>query len=185
MKNILSLLIFFGIQAISAQTWRTVNQSDFNVKYKLPSDWEIDGFGGSFGEWDEGGSSVCDCAGTINFGYDRKLGMVLYPFSNASAESEVMRKRDYVWDYHYIFSSKVNKPDYVTKKLTFTIAVSKWELPNDTKDYSEMLDDEVWFIMVSGKNYGLIIYFWGDSDLMKKNESTLYKILDSIVMIKN
>jgi hypothetical protein len=184
MKYLFSIISYCFIGLSFSQAWRTINQSDYNVKYKLPSSWEIDGFGSGFGYWDEGGSSVCDCAGTINYGYDRKLGMVLYPYSNLSAEDSVMVKRDYVWDYHFNFTSASDAPNYVTKKLTFQKKISKWEQADVGKDYLEMLDDEVWWFTVSGENYGLIIYFWGDETLMRANETDLYKILDSMVMVK-
>jgi len=111
--------------------------------------------------------------------------MVLYPYSNATAEDSAMGKRDYVWDYHYMFKEARDAPDYVTKKLTFSKKVSKWELPNGGSDeYMGMLDDEVWWFIVRGENYGFIIYFWGDASLMLENGKNIYKILDSIVMIK-
>lgn len=168
-----------------AQGWRMVDQSGYNVKYKLPAEWEIDGFGGGFGSWDEYGSSVCGCSGTINYGPDRKIGMVLYPYENSISETELMRKRDYVWDYHYNFVGAIQQDNYTAKKITFSWSKSKWELPEGASDeYMGMLDDEVWYFTVNGENYGLVIYFWGDVDLMKKNEPTILKILDSMVMVK-
>ncbi len=176
--------LFVGVNCF-AQTWQVVDQSGYNVKYKLPDDWEIDGFGGGFGSWDEYGSSVCDCSGTINYGPDRKIGMVLYPYDNTIAETDLMRKRDYVWDYHYKFVEAVPQDNYDAKKMNFTWSKSTWELPEGASDeYMGMLDDEVWYLTVNGKKYGLIIYFWGDVDLMQQNKSTLLKILDSMVMVK-
>jgi len=176
------LIIFlFGIcfsPVASAQGWRSVDQSDFNVKYKLPTSWEVDGFGGGFGYWNEGGSSVCDCAGTINYGYDRKLGMVLYPFEIGSDG----QKREYIWDYHFVPSTSVQT--VTAKKISFQRVISKWELSQGTDEYMGMLDDVVWQLTARTEKYGFIIYFWGDASMMLANEKNIYKILDSMVMVK-
>jgi hypothetical protein len=171
------LVISFSVVA-SAQGWRAVNQTDFNVKYKLPTSWEVDGFGGGFGYWNEGGSSVCDCAGTINYGYDRTLGMVLYPFEIGSNG----KKRENVWGYHFVPSTSVQT--VTAKKIAFQRVISKWELNSGSDEYMGMLDDVVWQLTAKTEKYGLIIYFWGDASLMLANEKEIYKILDSMVMVK-
>jgi len=175
-KYLLLLFMLVGINGFS-QGWQSVDQSGYNVKYKLPDDWSIDGFGGE--DWDDYGSSVCECSGTINFGGDNgKLGMVIYPFNNKTDG----KRREKVWDYHFVDAELYQ--DIKTKKLTFRKEVSVWELTSGSDEYMGMLDDVVWKLTAqSGKN-GLIIYFWGDADLMQQNESNLLKILDSMVMIK-
>lgn len=179
MKLLFSISAFFIAQFSIAQSWRTIDQSDFNVKYKLPTTWEVDGFGGGYGYWNEGGSSVCDCAGTINYGYDRKLGMVLYPFEIGSDPA----KREYVWDYHFVVSTSVQT--VTAKKISFQRIISKWELPEGSSDeYMGMLDDVVWQLTAKTEKFGLIIYFWGDQYLIQQNEKNIYKILDSMVQLK-
>ena len=81
MRITLSIIGFCLTQLGFSQAWRNVSQADLNIKYKLPNSWEVDGFGAGYGYWDEGGSSGCDCAGTIYYGYNRALGMVIYPYS--------------------------------------------------------------------------------------------------------
>ena len=175
--------LFFLTLSISAtgfsQSWSKIDQADFNIKYKLPTSWEVDGFGSGFDYWDDDGSSVCDCAGTINYGPDRLLGMVIYPIDSKSD----LTKREYVWVYHFRPEVAMAN-EYITKKLTFVKTISNWEKAGDTNDYIDMLNDEVWMFTVTGKNYGFVIYFWGDINIMKKNEKTIYKILDSFVQYK-
>lgn len=181
MKLIFSAISLFFFYSGFSQSWRKIDQTDYNMKYKLPKNWEVDGFGSGFNHWDEGGSSVCSCSGTINFGPDRKLGMVIYPTISTSDLS----KREYVWDYHFIPAVSLIYDDYHTKTLEFEKTISKWELETIGSDYSEMLDDEVWKFTAKGLDYGFIIYFWANPDIMIKNKKTIYKILDSFVPVLN
>lgn len=178
MKTILIIGCFLFSLGFS-QSWRSINQSDYNVKYKLPSTWEIDGFGGNESSWENPGSSVCECAGTINFGPERKLGMVIYPNKDNFGE----QKREYVWDYHFISVSS-ELESYNTKKLFFNKFISKWEQPNGSDDYIGMLNDEVWKFTSKSNSYGFVIYFWGDPEIVKQNETIIYQILDSFVQVK-
>jgi hypothetical protein len=178
MKAIFFTLAYFSLSLAFSQGWRTVDQSDFNMRYKLPRSWEVDGFGGGFGYWNERGSSVCDCAGTINFGYDRTLGMVVYPLDAGSDVSI----RNYVWEFKFIETTPTDV--YQTKKIKFTKTISAWQ-KDDPADYDrEMMDAEVWRYTVTGPAYGFIIYFWAPPVLLKQNEQKIHKILDSFVMIK-
>jgi len=138
----------------------------------------VDGFGSDFGYWDDGGSSVCDCAGTINLDDDNKLGMVIYP-TDAKTDA---KRREFVWDYHFILSGNVQTLE--TKKIKFEKEISKWELTEGSDEYMGMLGDVVWKLTTKTDNYGLIIYIWGDEANIKKNESTLLKIVDTMVMVK-
>jgi len=178
MKTVFTVSIFILTSCVFSQSWKNVDQSFLNIKYKLPSNWGKDGFGSDFGYWDDGGSSVCDCAGTINSDYDTKISMVIYP---TDSKTDPLR-REIVWDYKFVPSG--NKQTVKAKKLTFEKEVSKWELLQGSDEYNKMLDDVVWKLTVNMSNYGLIIYFWGDEEMMKENESTLLKILDTMVMIK-
>lgn len=179
MKFLFTIISYSFIGLSFSQSWRNVDQSDYNVKYKLPSSWEVDGFGSGFDYWDDAGSSVCSCAGTINYGYDRKLGMVIYPFND---QTDVVR-REYVWDYHFVPSTSVQT--VTSKKLSFQRVISKWEMNEGSSDeYMGMLDDVVWKLTTKSGSNGLIIYFWGDASMMLANEKNLYKILDSMVMVK-
>lgn len=164
--------------AVFAQGWVKINQKDYNVTYKIPKQWEVDGFGSGFGSWDEGGSSVCDCAGTINYGFDRALGMVIYPFEKTAD----LMKRNFVWNYQFVEDGAVEKIQ--TKVLQFEKQISKWTLNDGSDEGMNMLDDEVWKFTFKGARYGLVIYFWGDKDLMQKNSTTIQKIMDSLVLVK-
>ena len=181
MKFIFSIIISSVFSLGFSQSWSGINQSDFNMKYKLPTTWEVDGFGSSEEYWDLDGSSVCNCAGTINFGPDRKLGMVVYPIRSDYSDS-VMVKRQYVWDYHFVPST--SKQTVTAKKISFQREISKWELNSGTDEYMNMLDDVVWKLTSKTTNYGFVIYFWGDASVMLANEKTIYKILDSFVQVK-
>jgi hypothetical protein len=163
---------------VFSQGWIKINQRDYNVTYKLPKQWEVDGFGSGFGSWDEGGSSVCDCAGTINYGLNRALGMVIYPYEKTAD----LVKRSFVWDYQFAENTAVEQIQ--TKVLQFEKQVSKWNLTKGTDEGMDMLDDEVWKFTFTGARYGVIIYFWGNADLMKKNAITIQRIMDSVVLVK-
>ena len=178
MKLIFSIISCCFFCAGFSQSWRKINQSELNIKYKLPTTWEVDGFGGYFDNWEEGGSSVCTCGGTINFGPDRTLGMVIYPTKSNSD----MTLREYVWDYHFVPTTSVQT--VTAKKISFQRVISKWELTNGSDEYMGMLDDVVWQLTAKTENYGFIMYFWGDASIMLANEKTIYKILDSIVQVK-
>jgi hypothetical protein len=164
--------------ALFAQGWAKINQRDYNVTYKLPKQWEVDGFGSGFGSWDEPGSSVCDCAGTINYGFDRALGMVIYPFEKTAD----LVKRNFVWNYEFVSKNAVISIQ--TKMLEFKKEISTWKLENGTDEGMNMLDDEVWKFTFTGARYGLVVYFWGDKDLMQKNSMTIQKIMDSMMLVK-
>ncbi len=157
---------------------KKVEQTEMNMKYELPKTWEVDGFGGGFGDWESDGSSVCNCSGTINFGPDRKLGMVVYPVTSRSD----MKKRENVWDCHFVATAKTSA--YTSKKMTFTKSVSKWEQLGEVKENAEMMDDEVWSFNTTGPNYGFVIYFWGDKNVVNENEKIITKILDSFIQLK-
>ncbi len=179
MKIIASVITCCLFSSGFSQVMRKIDQSDFNVTYKLPTFWEVDGFGGGFDYWNAGGSSVCDCAGTINFAYERTLGMVIYPFD---AESDLVI-REYIWDYHFV--SGASTTSYKTKKITFEKTVSKWEKNNPADYEMETLNAEVWRFKVTGPRYGLIVYFWADPDVLHFSEKMIDKILNSMVQIKN
>lgn len=172
------LAISFSASGYS-QTWRKINQEDLNIKYKLPTTWEVDGFGGGFDYWNVAGSSVCECGGTINYGPDRLLGMIIYP---TDAKSD-LKSRDYVWDYHFVPSISVQT--VTAKKISFQRVVSKWEMDsNGSDEYMGMLNDVVWQLTAKGENFGFVMYFWGDASIMLANGKTIYKILDSMVQVK-
>jgi hypothetical protein len=170
--------LFLSIHTvIFSQGWIKINQEDYNVTYKLPRQWEVDGFGSGFGSWDTGGSSVCDCAGTINYGFNRALGMVIYPFEKTAN----LVKRNFVWNYEFVSSNEVISIQ--TKILEFKQEISSWKLENGS-DEGNMLDDEVWKFTFTGARYGLVVYFWGDKELMKKNTLTIQRIMDSMQLVK-
>jgi|SRR5687767_14968384 len=174
----LFIALFLSLNtAIFAQGWIKINQRDYNVTYKLPKQWEVDGFGSGFGYWDEGGSSVCDCSGTINYGLNKALGMVIYPFEKTAD----LVKRNFVWNYQFVENTAVEQIQ--TKILKFEKKISKWYTP-DGYDDGGMLDDEVWKFTFTGARYGVVVYFWGDKDLMQKNRTTIQKIMDSLVLVK-
>jgi hypothetical protein len=175
----LFMTVFLSLNtALFAQGWIRINQRSYNVTYKLPKQWEVDEFGSGFGNWDEGGSSVCDCAGTINYGFDRALGMVIYPFEKTAD----LMKRNFVWNYQFVENAAIEKIQ--TKVLQFERQISKWSLKDGSAEDPNMLDDEVWRFTFKGARYGVVIYFWGDKDLMRKNATTIQKIMDSLVLVK-
>ena len=180
MKLIFSIIAFCVFSLGFSQTaWTDIDQSYFNMKYKLPDSWEVDGFGSGFGSWDEDGSSVCECSGTINFGPGRKLGMVVYPTSVKTDP----KRRENIWYYHFVPNSETSV--YISKKLKFKKTISKWEQNDDViRDDDDMMNDEVWRFELKNGRFGFIIYFWGDSSVMASNEKTIYEILDSLVPIK-
>ncbi len=178
MKLIVTIIAFSFFKTSFSQSFKKVEQPELNVEYKLPESWEVDGFGSSFDDWEGTGSAVCSCGGTINFGYNRKLGMVIYPVGSKSDK----KKRENIWHYHFV--PEVKNTLYKTKSLTFKKTVSKWELPAGMEDGHEILDNEVWNFTVNGSNYGFIIYFWGKKELIKENEKVIAKILDSFTQLK-
>jgi hypothetical protein len=178
MKFIFSAIVFSIFSTGFSQGWRTIDQSGLNVKYKLPGSWEVDGFGGGVGYWEEAGSSVCSCAGTINFAYNRTLGMVIYPFTATSD----MTTREYIWDYHLVPATQSGS--YATKKLSFTKTISKWKKENPADYDLETLNAEVWMFKFTGPEYGWIVYFWAEPTLLHAKEKTIYMILDSFTQVK-
>lgn len=159
----------------SAQRWKKIKQSYYNMTYKLPSNWWLDGFG-SEEDWEAYGSSVCECAGSIN-GYEEYgdedeqewVKMAIYPFKKGMD----MERRLMVWDAKFKPSDQVSKEK--TDHLTFKKTVSTWE----TAD-GEMRGNEVWQYLSDDHPYGFVIYFFGPPQYMKKNRQTIEKIIHSL-----
>ena len=178
MKSLIIIIVLFSLGLkIYPQSWRIVDQSDYNMKYKLPKSWNVDGFGAS-DDWGAYGSSVCHCSGTINFSDidSMRVGMVVYPCLKEDVNSE---KRQKVWNYEFI---KQGDFDTIkTKKLTFIRQKSDF---GNEDDYYNSKDYEAWQLIAYNGKFAFVIYFWGRNESMKREEKTIIKILESFIGIK-
>jgi hypothetical protein len=172
MKRLLILLMVLQL-GLFGQKWRKVNQKYYGMTYELPSSWEVDGFGAD-DDWEQNGSSVCDCAGSINIGnrfQPDEIYMVVYP--TKIRDSVNASKRLKVWEM--VFDTTGAKSEVKTKNLSFRKIVSKW-----TKETAgEYADNEVWRLKAEFKNQYYILYFWAKPNVIKKNLCLLNKILES------
>jgi hypothetical protein len=162
---------------ITAQKWETIKQDYFGMKYKLPDSWEIDGFGGN--DWEETGSSVCDCAGTINIGNrfsEKEIYMVVYP--SRQKDSIDNKKRRMVWDME--FKDTINSVQIKTKYCFFTKKVSKWKEGTE-ENYA---GSEVWQLKTSFKNQYYLIYFFAKPEVINENEPILIEIINNFQPVK-
>ena len=50
-RTIFLLLLFIINSSIYGQRMRKINMEDYGMKYSIPNDWEVDGFGGT--KWEE------------------------------------------------------------------------------------------------------------------------------------
>lgn len=176
MKKIASILLLFASIHLHAQEWKAIDQSWMNVTYRVPIDWETDGFGSDGNNFDGTGSAVCECAGTINFGPNRELGMVIYPFNE---KSDTARRKS-IWNFRFTetqLSSKLK-----TKKITFQETQSVWQTKGVLDN--NMLDDTVLRYTTQSKGINLVIYFWGDPSIMFAYERTIKEILQSISIVR-
>ena len=171
-KNIILILWLLPSLHAFAQKWKKVDQSWMNVTYSLPAHWETDGFGSDGNNFDGTGSSVCECAGSINFGDDRSIGMVIYPFNKNSDASRRMA----VWDFR--FKEVPNKSNFAAKAMSFEESLSVWEGEGD----ENMKQAVVKRYISKRKGVNVIIYFWGQAEMMKANETSIKKILQSIAI---
>lgn len=167
--------------SMSAQdtNWRQIDQSGYNMKYKLPNYWEVDGFGWDE-DWDGYGSSVCHCAGTVNLyrdGWDIIIGMVVYPCHKTGVDS---LKRQKVWNYKFSNGKKAGK--IKTKHLKFSKKVGSWQ--TDDWNMEEMKGAEVWQLIAYHDEYAFVMYFWGDKEVLKKKEKVIMKIIESFEPVK-
>lgn len=159
---ILSVISCYG-QKIK---WQKVDQSYYGMKYELPKDWAIDGFGTS---------SVCHCAGTINTGNSSKkneIQMVAYPALSDSALYNGMRTE--VWDWKFVENE--NRTTYKAKSLTFEKTISKWNGENTRLGLEP--DFEVWRFTTAFKNQHYVIYFWAAKKILSRNEKMILEILN-------
>lgn len=170
MKTAASILLLIASIPLHAQELKAIDQSWMNVTYKLPIDWETDGFGSVVNNFDGAGSSVCECAGTINFGPNRELGMVIYPFNEKSDTA----RRNSIWNFRFIESPPSSK--IKTKKITFLETRSAWKTIGVLDN--NMLDDTVLRYNTQSKGVNLVIYFWGDPNIMFAYEKTSKKFFN-------
>jgi len=171
-----TFLILFSFNCMS-QKWLTVNQKYYNMKYKLPESWSVDGFGED-NDWNAEGSSVCHCAGTINLSSDdsNKIIMVAYPCKEGDIKSENRQK---VWSYSFIPSD--NKDTIKTKYMTFVRSVSDF---TSYDDYYIAERDEAWQLLCDNGNNSFILYFFGSTDEMQKQKDTIMQIIRSFSVAK-
>lgn len=161
-KFFLLALLLHTLSGIS-QEWQKIDQSFFKMKYELPADWWVDGFGGD--DWDAYGSSVCECAGTINGTDSPKIRMVIYPSEeNGVADS----KRQKVWSH--VFQSSENEEQITAGKNKYSLTKSRWE---------DSDKEEVWQLITKKGKYYFIMYFWAEPAIMKSQEETILRILKS------
>lgn len=168
-----TFILLISFSAIYAQKWREIDQSPMGIKYKLPDTWEVDGFGST--NFDDDGSSVCDCAGTINIGNrfeENEIYMVLYPAR--TEESALGEKRNQVWGM--VFDNNGTKSKYVVKKkLVFDITTSTFTKETE----GNYPDNKVMKIILEHKKQYYVIFFWAKPEVLDQNMSTIYSILDS------
>ncbi len=178
-KTVILISMLIAVLAVQAQDWVEVNQKYFGIKYRLPDSWEIDGFGGN--DWESYGSSVCECAGTINIGNrfdDDEIFMVVYP--TKFKDSLDIEKRRKVWDM--VFDSNGEKSQIKTKNCTFEKIISKWTdgTAGKRKGWT------VWQLKTNYKNKQYyVMYFWAKPEVMKNNEDLLMQILNSIKLVRS
>lgn len=153
-----------------AQQWKSFD--NFEIEYKLPSDWWVDGFGDySRGGWDEHGSSVCECTGVI-IGLDDQDGgdikMLMYPSTEAGLKNPERQK---AWDFEWVEPTAAQK-NIQTATFNFEFKTSQW------KDDTEF---EVWQLKTQvDKDFYLLVYFWATPNTLKNNLKTLTTIISSI-----
>jgi hypothetical protein len=174
-----SIFLLFAFNQLSAQKWKKIDQSTLGFKYKLPADWPVDGFGG--GDFEQNGSSVCDCAGTINIGNQgsdtAEIFMVVYP--TLIKDSVDALKRKMMWGME--FDPEGTKKTVTTSKCVFQETISKWK-EGLGGNYP---DSEVWQFKTSfNNNQFYVIYFWARPSIMKANAATLMKIVESFTPVK-
>ena len=162
-----SLLVGFSFYSYS-QRWSKMKQDYYNMTYKIPADWWADGFGMD-DDWDDGGSSVCDCAGSINGNDDIDVRMAIYPFK----KGQDMEKRTYVWGSK--FKDAASTESLVSKYLKFKKTISTWEEAG-----GDMEGNEVWRYVSDDNQYGFIIYFFGKPESLNKHQEMIEKIVKSI-----
>lgn len=172
------MFLFLGLSfSAQSQEWRKINQKYFGVKYMLPESWEVDGFGGD--DWESYGSSVCQCAGTINIGNrfeEDDIFMVIYPTrENDSIDGW---KRTHVWDMKFVNTGETEVVK--TKHARFKKMVSKWK----KETAGDRADDVVWRFTTSYKRQHYVIYFWAKPETISENKELIEKILHSIKPVK-
>ena len=141
----LLVFLFFSITFVNAQkNWNTIQQKDYGITYNLPKNWEVDNFGYSE-NWEEG-SSVCQCAGTINGTntFENKIKMVIYPI-NLKDTTEI-NKRNKVWDLEFIPSLQ-KKNNIKINDFIFEKTIGSWT----EKNAGEFKGNEVWKYKVISK----------------------------------
>jgi hypothetical protein len=169
---VFTALILTSITCFGQKTkWQKVDQSYYGMKYELPDNWAIDGFGTS---------SVCHCAGTINSGKVKKneIFMAAYPALSDSAIHDGMRTQ--VWDWEFVDTNV--RTTHRTKSLIFEKTVSKWT--TFRTDQFRFEDSEVWRFTTSFKNQYYVLYFWADPKVLPKNEKLILEILNRFKAVK-
>lgn len=179
------ILIFccaISLQALG-QEWQKVDQSYYGCKYELPKDASIDGFGGE--DWEQVGSSVCDCAGSINsfpnssFNPSKDVVMVLYV--SRYKDSLQNDKRMHVWDMKFADTQKKSKLVTKKNKIAFEKKISTWAEGTEQEGYK---DAEVWRFTTEGKGQYYMLYFIALPTIMRKNEKNILRVLDSFTIMK-
>ncbi|TNE54130.1 MAG: hypothetical protein EP338_08170 [Bacteroidetes bacterium] len=173
------LLIASGVWGQKDEKWVSIDQSYYGMKYKLPQSWEVDGFGSS--DWDDYGSSVCRCAGTINIGdrYGEKtLYMVAYPSLDLKSIRE--GKRSQVWDWKY--------DDPGTQGTMKKYGKTRWYLTRSswTKESTKEEDGDlvVWRYITTYKKQYYVVYFWAKEDVMLEKSGEIDQILSGMKLIR-
>lgn len=168
-------LLLFSF-TLPAQKWIKVNQSYYGMKYKLPPDWAVDGFGFD-NNWEGYGSSVCDCAGSINISGNDSLHMVIYPSKKSGVDS---LKRNRIWDYTFVVAKKID--DINGKNLIFETSTGYLTC----EGCSEESTKDKYTIRYFGKfksNY-YFIYFYGSETYINKNQALIHSILGTFTGIQ-
>lgn len=153
----------------------------FGISYRLPADWEVDGFGDyAKSGWEEHGSAVCNCTGTINSSDSLGIKMVIYPSTQAGLDSA---KRYQVWDYTWLPDSTITRGpiDFSTRgamgypNLRWAHRISKWS------GRGEEAGKTVWQLKTcADRDFFLLVYFWGSADVIQNQGQLLIDILSTI-----
>jgi WG containing repeat len=158
---------------------KTMKLEYLKLALLLPDGWRADGFGGDIGNWEEGGSSVCDCAGVIVDNVPQgNIKMVIYPYLIKNAENP---KRLMVWDYTWEQNRDLPAKTVKAKNLSFTLQQGHWMLKGE-KTKMEVLQGEA----LSGQ-VGYRIYIWNDNaenGNMQTCEQYIQLLLDSVMALK-
>ena len=183
MKHLLFILCCtISLQGFG-QKWQKVNQSFYGCKYELPPNASIDGFGSE--NWEEIGSAVCDCAGSINSfpksSYEPSQDVVMVVYATRYKDSLQVGKRMKVWDMQFADTDKKTKLITKKSKLSFEKKVSTWVVGTAQEAYQ---DTEVWRFTVESKGQYYVLYFIALPKVMRKNESNILQILESFTIVK-